>query len=111
LRSGCREYNIELTYRPVGRPHFGGHVERMNRTLMDRLRGLPGATVTIEARRKKKVRPPEQTAQMTLREFEQWLVLEVAYRYHHGEHRGLLGATPPCPGPTGAAHLCNRRPS
>ena len=94
LRSGCREYSIELTYRPVGRPHFGGHVERMNRTLMDRLRGLPGATVTIEARRKKKVRPPERTAQMTLREFEQWLVLEVAYRYHHGEHRGLLGATP-----------------
>ena len=28
LRSGCREYGIELTYRPVGRPQFGGHVER-----------------------------------------------------------------------------------
>ena len=37
LRVGCREYGIELTYRPVGRPQFGGHVERMNRTLMDRL--------------------------------------------------------------------------
>ncbi len=94
LRSGCREYGIELTYRPVGRPQFGGHVERMNRTLMDRLRGLPGATVSIEARRNKKVRPPEQTAQLTLREFEQWLVLEIAHRYHHGEHRGLMGATP-----------------
>ena len=94
LRSGCREYRIELTYRPVGRPHFGGHVERMNRTLMNRLRGLPGGTVSIEARRKKKVRPPEQTAQMTLREFEQWLALEVAQRYHHAEHRGLMGATP-----------------
>ncbi len=94
LRSGCREYGIELTYRPIRRPQFGGHVERMNRTLMDRLRGLPGATVSIEARRKKKVRPPEQTAQMTLREFEQWLVLEIAQRYHHGEHRGLMGTTP-----------------
>lgn len=94
LRSGCREYGIELTYRPVGRPQFGGHVERMNRTLMDRLRGLPGATVSIEARRNKRVRPPEQTAQLTLREFEQWLVLEIAHRYHHGEHRGLMGATP-----------------
>ena len=66
----------------------------MNRTLMDRLRGLPGATVSIETRRNKKVRPPEQTAQLTLREFEQWLVLEIAHRYHHGEHRGLMGATP-----------------
>jgi putative transposase len=44
LRTGCSQYGIELTYRPVGKPHFGGHVERMNRTLMDRLRGVPGAT-------------------------------------------------------------------
>lgn len=94
LRAGCREYSIELMYRPVRRPQFGGHVERMNRTLMDRLRGLPGATVSIAARRAKKVRPPEQTAQLTLREFEQWLVLEIAQRYHHSEHRGLMGATP-----------------
>ena len=42
LRSGCREYGIELTYRPPHRPQFGGHVERMNRTLMERLRGLRG---------------------------------------------------------------------
>jgi putative transposase len=66
----------------------------MNRTLMERLRGLPGATVSIEARRNKRVRPPEQTAQLTLREFEQWLALEIAQRYHHSEHRGLMGATP-----------------
>jgi putative transposase len=31
LRSGCREYGIDLMYRPVGRPHFGGHIERLNR--------------------------------------------------------------------------------
>ncbi len=60
LRSGCREYGIELTYRPPHRPPVGGYVERMNRTLMERLRGLPGATVTIEARRKKKI-PPQRS--------------------------------------------------
>jgi len=43
LRSGCREYGIDLMYRPVGRPHFGGHIERLNRTLMECIRGLPGA--------------------------------------------------------------------
>ena len=40
------------------------------------------------------MRPPERTAQLTLREFEQWLALEIAQRYHHSQHRGLMGATP-----------------
>jgi putative transposase len=93
LRSGCREYGIDLTYRPVGKPHFGGHIERMNRTLMESLRGLPGASGTIAARRTKKQRPPEEMARLTLAEFERWLVLEI-HRYHHSEHRGLAGATP-----------------
>lgn len=44
LRMGCAQYGAELMYRPVGRPQFGGYVERMNRALMERLRGLPGAT-------------------------------------------------------------------
>ena len=29
LRSGCAQYGIELMYRPVGRPHFGGHIEEV----------------------------------------------------------------------------------
>lgn len=92
LRSGCREYGIDLMYRPVGRPHFGGHIERLNRTLMERVRGLPGATGSSPKGRK--ARQSEKTAALTLREFEQWLAIEVARRYHHAAHRGLLGATP-----------------
>lgn len=92
LRTGCAEYGISLSYRPVGRPHFGGHIERMNRTLMDRLRGIPGATGNSVKGRKD--RKPEEGAALTLAEFERWLVLEVAQRYHHNEHRGLMGATP-----------------
>lgn len=92
LRAGCSQYGIELIYRPVGRPHYGGHIERMNRTLMERLRGLPGATGNSPKGRKE--RKPEAYATLTLREFEHWLVLEVAQRYHHSEHRGLMGATP-----------------
>lgn len=34
LRIGCREYGIYLTYRPVGRQHFSGHIDRLGRTLM-----------------------------------------------------------------------------
>jgi putative transposase len=92
LRSGCREYGIHLMYRPVGRPHFGGHIERLNRTLMERVRGLPGATGSYPKGRK--ARQSEKTASLTLREFEQWLAIEIARRYHQVPHRGLLGATP-----------------
>lgn len=92
LRSGCREYGIHLMYRPVGRPHFGGHIERLNRTLMERVRGLPGATGSSPKGRK--ARQSEKTASLTLREFEQWLAIEIARRYHQVPHRGLLGATP-----------------
>ncbi|MCO8436870.1 DDE-type integrase/transposase/recombinase, partial [Burkholderia multivorans] len=92
LRSGCREYGIHLMYRPVGRPNFGGHIERLNRTLMERVRGLPGATGSSPKGRK--ARESEKTASLTLREFEQWLAIEIARRYHHVPHRGLLGATP-----------------
>lgn len=92
LRMGCAEYGIELMFRPVGRPQFGGHIERMNRTLMQRLRGLPGATGNAAKGRKE--RKPEAKAALTLEEFERWLAIEVAQRYHNSEHRGLHGATP-----------------
>ena len=92
LRTGCAQYGIEIMYRPVGRPHYGGHVERMNRTLMQRLKGLPGATGNTTRGRKQ--RKPEDTACLTLTEFERWLALEVGQRYHRSEHRGLHGGTP-----------------
>lgn len=92
LRTGCSEYGIELMYRPVGRPHFGGHIERLNRTLMERVHGLPGTTGSSPKGRKK--RPPEKHAALTLTEFERWLALEIGQRYHHSAHRGLHGATP-----------------
>ncbi|MGY2492928.1 Mu transposase C-terminal domain-containing protein [Cupriavidus sp. CP313] len=92
LRSGCSQYGVELMYRPVGRPYFGGHIERLNRTIMERVHSLPGSTGSTPKGRK--ARPPEREAVLTIREFERWLVLEIAQRYHHNAHRGLLGATP-----------------
>jgi len=92
LRAGCAQYGIELDYRPVGRPHYGGHIERLNRTLMERVKGLPGATGNSP--RGRKARAPEKTASLTLLEFERWVALELGQRYHHSEHRGLHGGTP-----------------
>jgi putative transposase len=81
LELGCLQYVIGLDYRPVGQPHYDGHIERMSRTLMERSKG-------------RKLHKPEEKASLTLNEFEKWLALEVAQRYHHAEHRGLNGATP-----------------
>lgn len=92
LRSGCREYGIDLMYRPVGKPHFGGHIERLNRTLMERVRGLPGATGSSPKGRK--ARQAEKTASLTLRDFEQWLTIEIGRRYHQSPHRGLSELPP-----------------
>lgn len=92
LRTGCGQYGIELDYRPVGRPHYGGHIERLNRTLMQRLKGLPGATGNSPTDRKG--RDPDKTARLTLQEYERWLAVEIGQRYHHSEHRGLFGGTP-----------------
>ena len=92
LRMGCAQYGIELMYRPVGRPQFGGHIERMNRTLMQRLKGLPGTTGNSTVGRK--ARESADRAALSLKEFERWLTLEVAQRYHNSAHRGLMAATP-----------------
>lgn len=79
-------------YRPVGKPHFGGHIERLNRTLMERVRGLSGATGSSVKGRK--ARQAEKTATLTLKDFEQWLTIEIGRRYHQRPHRGLADLPP-----------------
>jgi putative transposase len=91
LERGCQEHHINIQYRPVGSPHWGGIVERLMGTFMGRLRLLPGATQrNVSARDKQDV---EKRACLTLREFRQWLVTEITTHYHHRKHR-TLGMTP-----------------
>jgi putative transposase len=44
LRRGCEDYGIRIEFRPPGRAHFGGHIERLIGTLMQRVHTLPGTT-------------------------------------------------------------------
>src|SRR5450631_1822345 len=44
LRRGCEDYGIRIDFRPPGRAHFGGHIERLIGTLMQRVHTLPGTT-------------------------------------------------------------------
>lgn len=92
LARGCAQFGIELIYRPVARPHFGGHIERSIGTLMSRFKTLPGATGSSTRGRKR--RRPEKAAAMTLTELERWLAVEIGERYHHRPHKVLQEATP-----------------
>jgi putative transposase len=82
-----KRYGIRLEYRPPGRPQYGGHIERYLGTLMRRIHGLPGTTMSNPVQRGKY--PSEAKASMTMVELGQWIALEIAGRYHHQVHRGL----------------------
>ena len=62
LERGTREYGINLLYRPIGRPHFGGHIERLIGTVMGAVHLLPGTTFTSVI--KKGSYRPEKTASL-----------------------------------------------
>lgn len=89
LRRGCEQHGIELTYRPPGRPHYGGIVERVIGTAMQQVHELPGTTFSNPVERGRY--DSDRMAMMTLRELEKWLSLAVAG--YHGTIHSTLGQT------------------
>ncbi|WP_287878570.1 Mu transposase C-terminal domain-containing protein [Aquitalea sp.] len=87
LKMACNEYEIDLQFRPVRQPNYGGHIERLMGTLMAEIHALPGTTRShvAELREYK----PEQNAAMTLSEFEKWFANMVLGAYHHRIHSEL----------------------
>ena len=71
LQRACKEYGINLEWRPVARPHFGGHIERAIGTLMKEIHTLPGTTFSNVQERGDY--DSDKSANMTLSEFETWL--------------------------------------
>lgn len=91
LRMACQEYGITLHWRPVARPHYGGHIERLLGTLNHEIHNLPGSTFSNPQARG--AYNAEQHAAMTLSEFERWFSITVVEVYHQRLHHEL-GATP-----------------
>jgi putative transposase len=91
LEKACKEYAINLHWRPVGRPHFGGHIERLLGTLNHEIHNLPGSTFSNPQARGQY--NAEQHAALTLSEFERWLSMLIVEVYHQRVHREL-GTTP-----------------
>lgn len=87
LRRGCEAHGIELDYRPVGRPHYGGIVERVIGTLMQLVHQLSGTTFSnIKERGEYN---SEERAILTLSELEKWLTIAITNYYHKKLHKGL----------------------
>jgi putative transposase len=87
LRRGCERYGIRLAYRPKGKTYTGGHIERYLGTLMRRIHGIPGTTMSNVKERGSY--PSEERSILTMKELEAWLTLEIAGRYHNAIHRGI----------------------
>jgi len=90
LRRGCEQHGIKLSYRPPGRPHYGGIVERIIGTAMQRVHELPGTTFSNPGQRGGY--DADKMSALTLTELERWLTLAVAG--YHGSIHGSLNQTP-----------------
>jgi putative transposase len=84
---GCRQHGIQIEYRPVRTPRYGGHIERLMGTLMGRIHALPGTTFSNTCARG--AADPEAAAVLTLGEFEAVFTLEVLGPYHMEVHSAL----------------------
>jgi putative transposase len=90
LNLACKEHDIDLHLRPVKKPRYGAHIERLMGTVSEELKSLKGAT--FSGPDEKGEYDSEGNACMTFTELEQWLVLFFA-RYHKKVHGGI-GTTP-----------------
>lgn len=86
LKAACKVYDIDIHLRPVKKPRYGAHIERLMGTVSEGLKTLKGATFSGPAELYQY--DPEGNACMTMAELEKWLVLFFA-RYHLEVHSGL----------------------
>lgn len=86
LNVACKEYDIDLHLRPVKKPRYGAHIERLMGTVSEGLKTLKGAT--FSGPEEKGEYDAEGNACMTFGELERWLILFFA-GYHRKRHSGI----------------------
>jgi putative transposase len=91
LLVACNEYDIDLILRPVKKPRYGAHIERLMGTVSERLKTLKGATFSGPEERGEY--DAEGNACMTLTELERWLILMFTNYHFNTVHSGI-GTTP-----------------
>lgn len=88
LERACKQYGIDIEWRPVARPNFGGHIERVLGTLLEEIHSLAGTTFSNTVARKGY--DSEDKATLTLSEFETWLTTFITDVYHQRVHTSLV---------------------
>lgn len=91
LKRACEEYRINIEWRPVSKPNYGGHIERLLGTFAKEIHTLPGTTFSNPTQRGEY--DSEAKAVMTLTEFEKWLITYITGVYHQRVHT-TLGVSP-----------------
>lgn len=91
LKKSCQNYDINIEYRPVATPHWGGHIERLLGTFSKEIHDLPGTTFSSPLLRKHY--DSAKNSSLTLEEFEKWLTIYITNIYHNKIHSGI-GMTP-----------------
>lgn len=86
MEKACAKNKINLNWRPYGKKHYGGHIERLIGTLMGEVHFLPGTTFSNTKARKGY--DSEKKSCMTFLEFSQWFATQVAI-YHSTPHSAL----------------------
>lgn len=87
LRKACQNYGINLEFRPVAQPHWGGHVERILGTFSKEIHNLSGTTFSSTDQRINY--DSEKNASLTISEFERWLMTYIVNVYHKKIHSGI----------------------
>ena len=91
LQRACDDHGVDLQWRPVKLPHFGGTIERLMGTMANEIRKLPGTTFSNITQRKGY--DSEANAALTLPEFEKYLADFIVNVYHQRLH-SQLGTSP-----------------
>lgn len=91
FESACGRNKIKPEWRPLGKKHYGGHVERLIGTFMtDKVHFLPGTTYSNVVKRRG--HDSDKTSALTFKEFTKWFVREVCI--YHGRRHSELGCSP-----------------
>lgn len=87
LQKACALHGITTEWRPMGRKHWGGHIERLIGTMMtSNVHFLPGTTMSNPKGRGNY--DSEKKAAFTIKEFIKWFAGQVGI-YNHSEHSAL----------------------
>jgi putative transposase len=87
----CKDYGMDLEWRPVKKPHYGAHIERLIGTILKEIHNLAGTTFSNPEERGQY--DSEGHAVWTKAALEKWLTDFITGVYHQRVH-SALGTSP-----------------